>query len=480
MKTLLRFGMVLAIMMFAFSMQLKANYLRINNVSYNQANGTVSFGLTWNNSWRLDGSQAPFNWDAAWVFAKWRACGAPASDPWIHGRVDVASAFNNFGTLNPHAEGFASGFYPDSNGVMLRHSTTGLFPASGFTTITLDFANFPVTGDYDVRVFGIEMVYVPSGDYLLGNSSNESQRFNTSGSPIFITSEAAQTITSSAFGANSSTSLGANYPKGHRAFYMMKYEISQGQYAEFLNTIPSLAQSNRFLNNFNNTRNRVNSNGALPDIYWSDRPDRAQNFLSWADLAAYLDWAALRPNTEMEYEKAARGQGPAIPNEFAWGSTNIVQLTDLSTPENGTETSLTPNANAAFNFAFYTGGDGGSGPIRVGIFATAVTTTREQTGAGYYGIMELSGNVYEQFVNVSDQTCSSCAFPFSGTAGNGYLTVAGLADAPNWPSSTTGNGRGFRGGSFNNGNTNLMVADRSQAFTYNVTRSSSNGGRGGR
>jgi formylglycine-generating enzyme required for sulfatase activity len=480
MKTLLRFGMVLTITMAAFAVSVKANYLRINNVTYNQSNGTVTFQLAWNNSWRLDGSMAPFNWDAAWIFAKWRACGAPASDPWIHGKIDVTSVLNTAPTLNPHAEGFPGGYYPDSAGVMLRRSTTGLFPAAAATNVTIDFANFPTTGNYDVRVFGIEMVYVPQGDYLLGNSSTETNRFHASNSPIFITSEAAQTITCSAFGPNASVALGATYPKGYKAFYMMKYEISQGQYAEFLNTLPSLAQSNRFPGNYNNSRNRLNSNGALPDIYWSDREDRAQNYLSWQDIAAYLDWSALRPFTEMEFEKASRGQGPAIPNEYCWGSGNITAITNISTPENGTETSLTPLANCNYGFNFLTGGDGGNGPIRVGIFATAVTTTREQTGASYYGIMELSGNMIEQCVNVSDQTCGVCASPFNGSAGDGYLSAAGLANVATWPSVTTGNGRGMRGGAWNFGNTDAYHATRTYAFTYNVSRFDYYGGRGAR
>ena len=482
MKTLLRFAMVMALVITgAWLMPVKANYLRINNVTYNQANGTVTFGLAWDNSWRLDGSMAPFNWDAAWIFTKWRACGAAASDPWIHGRVDVSSVLNAYGNLSQHAQGFPSGYYPDSGGVMLRRQTTGLFPSAGFTTVTVDYANFPAAGNYDVRVFGIEMVYVNGGDYLLGNSSfSETDRFNSGGSPIFITSENAQTITCAAFGANASVALGASYPKGHRAFYLMKYEISQGQYAEFLNTIPSIAQSNRFPGNYNNNRNRLNNSGAPPDIYWSDREDRAQNYLSWADLGAYLDWAALRPFTEMEYEKACRGQGPAIANEFAWGSLNITALTSLTTPENGTETALTPQANCNYNFSFFTGGDGGVGPVRVGIFATAVTTTRQATGASYYGIMELSGNVYEQCVSVSNQTCAVCPLPFNGSVGDGYLSGTGAANVATWPSSTTGNARALRGGAWNGGTNDAWVSDRGSAFNYDVFRNDGYGGRGAR
>ena len=38
----------------------------------------------------------------------------------------------------------------------------------------------------------------------------------------------------------------------------------------------------------------------------TDGQDRACNFLNWNDLAAYLQWAALRPMTELEFEKICR------------------------------------------------------------------------------------------------------------------------------------------------------------------------------
>ena len=44
------------------------------------------------------------------------------------------------------------------------------------------------------------------------------------------------------------------------------------------------------------------------------------NFLSWMDLAAYLDWAALRPMTELEFEKICRGPNPPIAGEYVWGT----------------------------------------------------------------------------------------------------------------------------------------------------------------
>ena len=38
-------------------------------------------------------------------------------------------------------------------------------------------------------------------------------------------------------------------------------------------------------------------------------------WLSWADSAAYMAWAGLRPMTELEYEKAMRGPRRPVPDE---------------------------------------------------------------------------------------------------------------------------------------------------------------------
>ena len=79
----------------------------------------------------------------------------------------------------------------------------------------------------------------------------------------------------------------------------MKYEITQGQYCDFLNTIASAAAVN--------CAYIVNTTGmchiAFSNIYYGNYPDRAMPFMSYNDLLSYLDWAALRPMTELEFEK---------------------------------------------------------------------------------------------------------------------------------------------------------------------------------
>ncbi len=452
-----------------------ANYLRISSLAQDQANGTVSFDLAWDNSWRIDSIGNPSHWDAAWVFVKFRPCNAPANTPWTHALINTALNAHTFGNLEPTlSDGSAIGIDPGPNntGLMMRHSSNGVFPNAGNTSLTIALANFPATGDYEVKVFGIEMVFVPEGSFMAGGTT-ETYAYQLNGGPFLIDSEAG--LTGLTYTNNSV--IPAAYPKGFEAFYCMKYEISQGQYAAFLNTIDGVSQLARFPGSFNSYRQRINSGGTPPDIYFSDRPDRASNYLSWQDLLAYLDWAALRPMTEFEFEKACRGQGPYA-GGYAWGTQNFNQITALGTPEDGTELSQTADANAALIFTLYTGGDGGYGPVRVGIFATATTTTREETGATYYGIMEMTGNVYEQVVGVYNDVEY---LAYDRIWGDGNITAAGDANVATWPYTTCVGTcyRALRGGSYSSGITYGYTSARYQyGYWGNLNRYAYTGGRG--
>lgn len=443
-----------------------ANDLRITNFSVNQAAQTVTFDIQWSNAWRL--TTPPGNWDAVWVFVKFRPCNA-YTDPWTHGRISTTLSDHTFpAQLEPVlSDGSAVGIDPAPNnlGVMLRPAAPGTYATLGPVTVTLKVSNLPTTGSYDFRIFGIEMVFIPQGSYVLGTlngwysgGDQAAYAFDQNGNngdphvPYNITSENAVTLKWAGSGATSIT-VPATFPKGYKPFHIMKYEISEGQYAAFLNTLPSGAASLRYVGNYNNYRNRLANNGSYPNQYYSDREDRAQNHLCWHDVAAYLDWAALRPLTEMEYEKACRGPLPEVRGEYAWGTTNITFGTSLSlTPENGTEVFSAPaNANCTgWIGGNYTGGDGGQGPVRVGIHAKPGSPTREASGASYYGVLDLSGNVWEMVVMVSAPDGTVGAPTYDGKWGDGVLDwTTGRANETTWPLGNPG-GFGVRGGSWGN------------------------------
>jgi formylglycine-generating enzyme required for sulfatase activity len=287
----------------------------------------------------------------------------------------------------------------------------------------------------------------------------------------------------------------------------MKYEVSQEQYVKFLNSLTFNQQTAR--TNIspasatgswpiqtaapNNARNgiRIMTPGTAtttPAIYGcdlnvngtfneaADGQNVACNWLSWPDLMTYLDWSGLRPMTEMEYEKACRGSGiPSVANEYAWGSTTILQATSgaLTNGGQGAEVSTASgNGLCAYGSANATT----FGPLRCG-FAAGAATTRVQAGASYYGVMDMSGNVFEQCVGGRSFDYSS----FNGLNGDGTITAAGLFNTANWPTAGGGNAGGItRGGSFNSGAPGeLRLSDRSRMDNNtNQSKQAVVGGRG--
>ena len=289
-------------------------------------------------------------------------------------------------------------------------------------------------------------------------------------------------------------SLASGYPTGFNAFYAMKYEISQQQYVDFLNTLTYSQQAARTASSPNSAAGtpalivgNTNRNGidiqtpvtsaTVPAVYacnlngnstYNESDDGqhiACNYLSWDDLIAYLDWAALRPMTELEYEKSCRGNQNPTANEFAWGNTSATALSGLSNASTMSETASNTSSNIAYNNAFT------SGPVRTGIFATS-STARPSSGSGYYGNMELSGNLWERVVTLGNATGRN----FSGVHGNGTLNSSGDADVSGWPGAA---GTGWKGGSWLNATTNsATTSDRVQAANTDNTRSADAGGRG--
>ena len=101
--------------------------------------------------------------------------------------------------------------------------------------------------------------------------------------------------------------------------------------------------------------------------------------------------------------------------EYAWGTTTITQAQGPGLNlGRGNEVAST----AGLGLANYDGsGTDMSGPFRVG-FAATNATNRISAGAGYYGAMELTGNVDEFAVPLGN----SSARAFQGTHGDGTLT----------------------------------------------------------
>lgn len=487
------------ILFLLISTLLKCNNLQISGISVNQTTKVVSFTVSWDNGWRV--ASAPNNWDAVWLFVKFRNCSALATVPFTHGVLSSTTSDHNY----TNAEAMSSVNWNGSSGIqesavqgstldytegiMLRRNSVG--SGSFSSNVSLKVTNLPAIGtDITTEVLGLEMVYIPQNNFYVGDGDGigggSNYRFgtttnNSTSVPMVITN-LFETATSSLYTTlgYSITNIPSAWPKGQCGFYLMKYEITEGAYAEFLNTIGSTAAVARYGPYFNNQRNQLSTTGSN---YTGFRPDRAQNFLSWADLSAFLDWACLRPMTELEYEKAARGTLIPLTGEYSWGNTTISQATTFASSENGTEVFTGGNCN--YGGGTFTGGDGGLGPCRVGIFATS-SSNRTSAGAGYYGVMELTGNVFEYVISLVYTTPANNIM--KRVWGDGVVDVStGVHNTTFWPIGTYAgiwgsldNLVGSRGGDYNAAIAQLRLSERYYNYYSYTDRTSAFYGRGGR
>ncbi len=478
----------------------QANNISVSNVSIASRSAsadtaTVQFDISWANSWRNRE-----NYDAAWVFVKY-SIGTTAV--WSHATLKT-SGTNPTGFSTGSGTSISIVVPTDKKGAFIQRSDIG---SGSLSTTSVKFVwDYGTDGISDsdtvtVKVFATEMVYIPTASFYLGDGVGgveSSRAFHVSDNTTFqvttastanvtVDSNADDDIDTSPISIDGDGGItgNASFPTGYLAFYLMKYEISEGQWVDFYNTLTATQQS--LLDITSNTNGGKNSDSAVNrnTIAWTSgnatttRVDRAMSYLSWMDGCAFADWAALRPMTELEFEKAARGPLAAVSTEYVWGTTALTAAATISGSEGGTETITTASANANYNTTTFSGGDASTGPLRVGIFATS-SSIRLAAGAGYYGVMELSGNLNDRCVNVGNSTGRA----FTGTNGDGALDSSGYATNSDWPGYSGGTvigstGSCYRGGAWNSAASVLRTSDRSNTVSTS-TRSNAQGFRAAR
>ncbi|MEO0405111.1 MAG: hypothetical protein AAF193_09590, partial [Bacteroidota bacterium] len=145
--------------------------------------------------------------------------------------------------------------------------------------------------------------------------------------------------------------------------------------------------------------------------------------LPWLKKAAYLDWSGLRPMSETEYEKACRGPFDSHA-AYANGIDFYMELNDAMPVQ--VENWRTAEERITFGISEISGNIASNNPYdqyrglyRVGIFAASVQNpTRINTGASYYGMMEMSGNAGETVISLGNSNTRD----FSGLHGDGELS----------------------------------------------------------
>jgi formylglycine-generating enzyme required for sulfatase activity len=410
-----------------------ANDLRVETGSVERsanAGFRVTAKVSWKNAWRN-----ARNYDAVWLFVKARPAPNAA---WRHVRLAATPS----GAATP----IACASSADRVGAFCR-ATAASFRGNlaGDVTLEIDPASLPnnmaASPTLEARVFGIEMVYIPDGPFSVGDRDTASvshaafYRSTANGShggPYRITSEAEIRVGPEdgalyyqakypQYEGDRAGPVPAAFPKGTRAFYIMKYETLQGQYADFLTTIPHYYASFRAPLggvDYATERGSIRIEGGA---YVAAKPNRPANQMSWDDGTAFADWAGLRPMTELEFTKAARGPVDPGPSDYPWGTSSKTGLQRRVGPDDDL-----PNTGPADE-------------------SRLADSTREALGASYWWVMDLAGSVWERAVTIGHPRGRA----FRGTHGDGTLRDYGLATNDDWPlGDNEAGGYGYRGGGY--------------------------------
>jgi formylglycine-generating enzyme required for sulfatase activity len=483
MKTKFLFSLVLLSFLYFGA---NAHGVDVSNVSV--TGNDITFDISWKNSWNSYANtnpNYPKNRSGIWVFLKVQN---DVTNEWSHQKVSNVAADHS----NPYAPppALPITIYPstDGIGVMLHHFSQISSFASFSARVKLKMDAVPI-GNLNFKVFAIEMVEASQGAYQIGDGRTNYLRLDTFTvsspggvlNPGIPANELLHLYSSAGL---SHPGICCNYPIGFWKTNVMRYECSNEQYVEFLNTLTydqqraltdippdASANSSAFQSHlaYNNNIIKIKVPGisnAQPAVYAcdyngnniydenGDGQNQAFGIASVRRALSYLDWSGLRPMSELEYEKFTRGSdlaGNAIPriiHEYAWGTDSVVgiRLGDASNIGQDNERYSGPSAlgravcaaNAVSNISPI-------GPMRVGQLS-GPATGREASGASFYGIMDMSGNVAELCYSVfySDKTLDRSDYG-DGIISNNTADV-GEHNVSNWPSSQADSAFVLRGG----------------------------------
>lgn len=475
---------------------------------------SISFSLSWKGSWKND-----INCDGVYVFAKYKGEDDKFHTMKIREASEGAFDYSDkkiSGTLISGSNIPVGMYVPEERmGVFIFP-----LESIDKKDIEIEKVTIPAEDCgkiEDIELFVLEMVYVPQDKHYVGDPGNGISKGGTLKNCLYTYPDKGAYLIESEDAIEFAPEDGhlycdldtpngrqeddrfvipAEFPKGYKAMWYMKYSLTEGQFVQFLNCLTRKQQQTHCMADLSTEDiphyyavtdtieprdrcevycSRFGNTLPAPVKFYTAAPNRAMNAISFADTSAFACFAGLRPMTELEYEKACRGPLPAVKEEFAWGSTKIGRVFHFDGVDGSGSEKPVPqkpgeitNCNfgtdiAPFEKEFKTVPDnpGWIGPVTVGLFENSAPnpelTERERTGASYYGIMELCGNVWENIVTLGREDGRR----YIPKHGSGELTEDGYHNMDCWPDPKTATGAGVRGGVFVSPNpTYLHVALR--------------------
>ncbi|MEM1268708.1 MAG: SUMF1/EgtB/PvdO family nonheme iron enzyme [Bacteroidota bacterium] len=284
----------------------------------------LTFDVSWEDSWR-DGTR----WDAAWVFGKFeRAPGTWGDIRFTAEGHTAAGSSEADATPSVLPAGHA-------NGLLVHRATEGegdvRFSVQAVWTYGASYFDVPESG-VPFQLMGVELVHVAGGAFDLGVDADQPNVFRAEAGGAFrVTSEDELAVGEAGglyydvpegeayVGGDQAGPIPAAFPKGTTPFYVMKYPITQGQYAAYLSLLPPRGRAARNVTTYSTYAEKGGTITCGDAGCTAAQPAKAANFMGWGDGIGWASWAGLRPMTEFEYEKAAAGT-PADSAYYADGA----------------------------------------------------------------------------------------------------------------------------------------------------------------
>ena len=233
----------------SFSTNLKIEAVEWHHETSPNKKAHVKMTISWKNAWHNIR-----NYDAAWVTIKFQ------HKEWGARHAKIADSGHRILSNNKTGGVSAKINVPkDATGFFIFPEKEYRGDVSWTVQIELDTSILTDrrfrAWDHRIRVYGVEMVYIPSGGFTLGDLDtlllNEGALFKSSGDGKFgglfkVEKEKSEIkigkgngelfyrVRDSIYQGDQTGIISPEFPKGVQSFYIMKYELKQGQYAEFL------------------------------------------------------------------------------------------------------------------------------------------------------------------------------------------------------------------------------------------------------